>query len=78
MASVPTPEMAVKGVEVGDTVRVEHETRGATCGMTFDKGEEWLLYVVGDQYGLCSPGGPVDDVAGELQNLRDAFDQSPP
>ncbi|MCB9780403.1 MAG: hypothetical protein H6742_17695 [Alphaproteobacteria bacterium] len=63
---------AFKGVDVGDTVQVEHGTQSASCGLTYDRGATYLVFAAGGFSNLCSPGGPAMLEADTVQALRDA------
>ena len=63
---------AFKGVEEGETVKVEHAVDGAACGLLFDDGEQYLVFASRGETNLCAPGGQVQDVQDWIDDLRAA------
>lgn len=64
---------AFKGVDDGDRVAVEHSVQGSACGLTYDKGELYLVFARGGETGLCDPGGLAGDASREIDELREAL-----
>lgn len=63
---------AFQGVAEGDIVRVAHSVDGASCGMTFEDGQDYLVTVFGeDSVSLCSPTAPVAQAQDQIETLRE-------
>ena len=63
-----------KGTSVGEEVEVEHPVSEDACGLTFYANDDYLVYVLDGATDACDPGGPVDDNAREVQDLRELTD----
>lgn len=60
---------AFEGAEVGDVITIETARDGASCGVGFQEGEDWLIYASGGSTGLCTRTRPADADDPELEEL---------
>ncbi len=63
-----------KGTPVGEEVEVQHPVSEDACGLTFFGNEDYLVYVLDGATDACDPGGPAEDNAREVGDLRDLTD----